>query len=447
MNVFLWAILLNFSAFAGTTDLSGLLKEMLKINMPINSCLEELEANTTKAAPDCNDKQFIPLGEGEHRLMRQEQSLNNKGGHRSYETGDYLLRRLPGNRYQALLNLDFRSANPEMARRMQEKTTACLKKLAPFLRGPANETLEVLVLSKEETNRLPQNLPRPNNKIINVLPNEIRGDALNFGENFECLTIGHEILHHLGLCDEYQETASDKADWNCRVVTVTPSYMRDMFYAYNSTVPQTVKCECDKNCENIMSNDSLTKTVFVSMNAHEIVEHNFRGKYCRNDTVQPLLVNTQIKIDDALVFTSPAERQYSFESRRAISPSAYDVIKFTCECPSGDKYCERMIDEIKRRISQKQPRATCPDGLKQLGAAEIGSSVDSKAENGLLILSTPGNGQSLLRRNQFAKTISGSCRGGVPEYEECASFAYMPGNHPACVVPPSCYDDNYFLGN
>jgi hypothetical protein len=201
-----------------------------RLGPQVNSCYDEVVAfSTTPALPQV----------GQHRLMRRGDAYGPKGNYLGYETGDYLLRNIAPDKVQAVINLDFRAAvdgTQAQANEMLAKTRSCLRQMAPYLKGGGGEQLDILVLTEDEVERLPAN-QRPAQRVVNVTDESdqtlYRGNAENFGTNFDCVRIGHEILHHLGLCDEYHErqTAGDlKTKWSCRPVTVSPSYMRDMWY-------------------------------------------------------------------------------------------------------------------------------------------------------------------------------------------------------------------------
>jgi hypothetical protein len=132
----------------------------------------------------------------------------------------------------------------------------------------------------------------------------------------------------------------------------------------------------------------------------------------------------------------------------------YDKISYTCECKPHQKYCQKLIQEMKK-ISQAIPaRATCPDGVKpkstapSIGQDKQGTRMECKEGTCDLVITTSGSGKSLLTATQFQKILGGNCEGGSPQYERCEKYAYMPKNHPECAkMPDECQDDNYYLGS
>ena len=388
--------------------------------------------------------------------MRRSTGKGRLGNLLAYETGDYLLKHLPNGRFQAVLNLNFvpktDKGTPAQAAEMLERSRQCMNQLTPYLRSPSRQELDVIILTPDEVKNLPLD-QRPNPRTVEVSDEgvEYRGDAQNFGTNFNCVTIGHEILHHLGLCDEYHETEEAKfAQWGCRPVTVRPSYMRDIDYSFGTVIPQTTQCECNSTCQSIMSAESKTKDIFLKMNDFEVMEDQFRETYCVEKRIQDHEeIETVQDLDKAIFLTKETATESVFESRRATGPSTVERNQVTCRCPEGisGEYCRQAILEVKRRISLAPMRANCPNGYKKIGLSQIGNQGQTGVSGNVLTLVTQGNGKSLLEPNHFSKVIAGSCKGGSGGYEACASYAYIPPNTPACAsMPPECRNDDHFLG-
>lgn len=396
-----------------------------------------------------------------------------------YTSGDYMLSRTGEKTYQAILNLKFvpdtapysgRKGDQTLADLMLNRTRNCLSEMKPYLRGPNGEELEVIITTEKET--LPFGMVKTGESPIKVSYQDslFRGDAGNFGSSFDCTTIGHEILHHLGLCDEYHEGVISKPEgnlnWGCRPVTARNSYMRNMNYAFQTTLPLTSRCECDSKCQKIMKTGGKAKSIYLSMNGHEIMgtetsilsknnAHNPMREICKSSGTQA--VETKDVPEKAFTFDSQSGNVYKFSSYRVFAGDNiyYDKISYTCECKPHQIYCHKLLGEMKKIAQQVPPRATCPDGVKpkstgpSIGYDKLGSRVDCP-ENGQcdLVISTRGSGKSLLLPNQFSKIMAGNCAGGSPQYEKCEKFAYMPDDHPECSkIPAECNDDNFYLGS
>lgn len=417
---------------------------------------------------DCS-KPFKPLPVGKHILMQKTQ--NN--------SGNYIISRTAEKKYQAILNLKFipnlqpysgRAGDETLAETMLNRTRNCMSEMKPYLRGPDGEELEIIIATNKE--QLPFGMYRPDENVVKVSyqGNDFRGNAAEFGSTFDCTTIGHEILHHLGLCDEYHEGVIEtpgypEMDWECRPVTARNSYMRNMTYAFQTTLPLTSRCECDSKCQMILRNDKA-KNLFLSMNGDEIMatETSIASKNNSKNPAREICVFSEPKAveekdvpNKAFTFDSQEGNVYKFSSYRVFAAERifYDRTTYTCECKGHQKFCHKLLGEMKKIAENVPPRSTCPFGTTakstgpSIGNDPKGTRVDCDKDGKCdLVISTRGNGKSLLSRNHFTKILAGSCKGGSPAYESCEIYAYMSKNDPLCAkMPPQCQDDDYYLGS
>lgn len=389
----------------------------------------------TQDAGACSANSFA-LKEGQHRFIKRSVEFG-------LDNSEYVIRRLPGNRYQALLNIEFTGSRHDVAE-MTTRVRSCMRQMSPYMRGPRGEKLEILLLEDKDLRRMPM-LPKLEVSRISVTkqPEGYRGNSRNFGTNFDCITVGHEILHHLGLCDEYPETNSSMAEaWKCRVVTTAPSYMRDMWYAFNTAVPTRTRCECNDDCKKIMAKGGNQKAVYLSMNENDVIENDFKKIYCQ--VGEGTVTKTTNADTSGLSILDESPGYLQLVSRRTAGPDFTERKPVTCRCQRNDSFCLNFLKEVKSRVAKPIPRATCPDGYRKISSG-IGNDGETRVEGDTLIINTKGNGQSLLQPNHFAKVLVGECKGAVKSYDRCASFAYM-GSGTACDVPKECYDDSYYLG-
>lgn len=452
-------LIITLLAQAQVSPLGTLIQQGLdaaRTGPQVMSCWDQVQAYRTTEARRCRDQPVPAVGQ--HRLMRRSNAYGPKNNYLGYETGDYLLRNIAPNKVQAVMHLDFQAHGDgtiPQANQMLAKTRSCLREMAPFLKGTNGEQLDILVLTEDEVEQLPEN-QRPAKRVIKVTDESdqpmYRGNAENFGTNFDCITIGHEILHHLGLCDEYHERSTHDdivTKWACRPVTTSPSYMRDMWYAFNSSVPQTVTCECNDICKSIMAADSKTKDIFLQMESFELIEDNYRQDYCVERVVSPNVeLSTLTQQNRAFFVKSESANVTTFETRTAQGPTTVWQREFTCTCPAGDagNQCRRATAELKRRSAAPQQRASCPNAYPKIGDSVLGPSRNPSAVVGnTLRIVSAGNGQSLLRPSHFTKIMAGSCRNPSSSYERCAQYSYIPQGPQCADMPAECRNDDYFL--
>lgn len=463
---------------------------------PVENSLTEVNASVTTNQNGCE-----PLAPGKHRLMRRD----------GYKSGNYLLRNLGNNRLAAVLNLNFTpglGASAALVESMKARTLNCVRSLAPYLRN-GNERLDIQIIYPGD--RLAPNIPRPAANTIEVTPQNstYRGDAGHYGSNFTCMTIGHEILHLLGLCDEYHEgikksyvtesrnrVTTQYLDWSCRPVTVTNSYMRNIRYAYGTILPQVRRCDCGPECQAIMNGPEDIKRMYLSMDGDDYINtetslslpsiesidpsmNEVKRQFC--SSVQPsgsLPYGVRPPVMKSFVFEGESNNVFNFTSYRPRSSAGTDgtpniwfgVERHVCNC-NGDthNYCRRMMAELQRKANEYHPRVNCPlytttplDVQSSIGPQNEASGLDNSANPPQLVLRNPGTGESLLRPQHFERIRAGNCRGNAASnYERCEEFAYR-GRNPAkrdftmqlpmnmnenqCSnLPADCLNDRYFL--
>ncbi len=412
---------------------------------------------------------FTGLEEGQHRLMTQD-NYPRTGGDlagvpRGFETGNYLLRRLPNQRnhpqYQIVMNVNFQG-DPALSRYMLRRSRECFRDMAPFLRGPDGEELSIeLVEPGARLTDMP--LPSPININVTEQTTEYRGNAGNFGSNFSCATIGHEFFHHLGLCDEYHEVEGQKAiDWACRPISAETSYMRNMRTAFNQVVPQTSRCSCGDDCNRLMSGPENIRNLYLSATGFDVITDESSvlktpqnpGGFCEL-VGSRFLPRNQVP-ERAFMFDSSDGSVTTFNSYTAQSPAtnqfAFVENKMRCSCPPGHAFCQRIVQSLRQRSEQRILRSTCPNGTTphaqgpDTGAHPDGSHVEGSGNDRVLVVSTSGTpGASLLKPQHFRKMIAGNCTGYATAYERCAPYAYIPHGPQCNTMPPECNSDSYFL--
>lgn len=410
-----------------------------------------------------NPKPFSGFLEpGQHMMMVKDNYLRKdppfENVARSQLTGNYLLRNVapPGStvgRFQAILNVNFQGTRTHTTY-MLNRTRECLNAMGPYLKGPNGESLEIKIVTPSDS--LPNGLPTPTPINISVTREErsYRGHAAAFGTNFGCTTIGHEMLHHLGLCDEYHEGVYTNngvtSDYSCRQVTAAPSYMRNIQTSFTDTVPQTSRCSCDQFCKTIMNGPAEKKELFLSQTGYEAVGNETSIEpYCVRGTETTVMDGS---VGRAFSTISTQDNVTVFSTRR-INVNRIMENRITCTCPPAVPFCQRIVNQLVQRSQTSHPRATCPLGTSSYDInPDPGGSGSSRVEGDTLIVQSPGTpGGSLLSPSHFYKILSGNCEGGSPQYERCGALAYVGpqsgtlGPNICQQVPPECSNDEYYL--
>ncbi|NUM88327.1 MAG: hypothetical protein HUU37_03900, partial [Bdellovibrionales bacterium] len=172
----------------------------------------------------------------------------------------YRLLRKGGKEYEAQLTLEFEYAEPsrfhereKIQQPMINRVNACLRHAGRALTGPGGETLSITAQSPGSHTDSP---PR---SLIRIQSGVERESSHEWSETTPCPVILHEVMHLMGLCDEYRERstgyvllrdpmtgkeARKRVEKNaqipifdCRSLGPADSLMADQTAAYTATFP------------------------------------------------------------------------------------------------------------------------------------------------------------------------------------------------------------------
>lgn len=405
---------------------------------PIEDIIKNLE-DTNKVA------KCAELKAGEHKIFQKENS-------NYYSTGNYTLKRKQDGNYQAILNVKFvqNAGSSVSAATMLSRSQKCLAQAAPHMKGPDGKTLEIVTLAPDEINKLPKD-EQPKEYKVTIEAPGYGTNAGAYAETVDCGTITHEMLHLMGLCDEYLEDRPQYAsnNWTCRVVTKAPSVMRDT-RAYDQAVGAAINCDCSgQNCSAIMnSSDENLKKLYTAANINDVVDYQFRNKYCKEDYIYNP-PKSMASPDKAVILEGQTNTAFTLQSRYvfASAKSPYYSIsqsRVKCTCPAGDQDCLNKKETFINRLPGMGVQKWCPAGASMKGRVRGDSPRGASLKDNVLTLVSNPELPSLLQPNQFNKILEGNCPGKSEGYQKCASYAYK--GEP-CNVPDICRDDKYYLGS
>lgn len=407
---------------------------------PITDILSNLE--DTKKVEKCKD-----LAPGEHKVFKKESSDY-------YGTGHYLLKRTKEGNYQAVVSVNFKTGGGSVSpQEIMERSKNCLNMASPYIKGPDGKSLQFTVLTPEESQQLP-NDERPEPYDVKIEPVGFGTNAGAYAQDVKCGTITHEMLHLLGLCDEYKEDRPQYGNmWNCRVVTKVPSIMRDT-RVFDEAVPKATSCNCtSQTCSSIMKgSDENIKKIYTGLSGYDIIDYKFRNAYCKEDYINGAAKNLKDPAKALAVLSDSANElvmESRFVSTSTVAPH-YKLLrsKITCTCPAGDTDCVAQKARVIELTNKESVKDLCPQGATLIGhSAKSGKSGVSMEGDVMNLFSTPRL-PSLLQPQQFNKILAGPCTGkGADGYIECADFAYKSDQNGPCNVPEKCRDDKYYMGS
>ena len=120
---------------------------------------------------------------------------------------EYIIRREKNGDYSVVLNLRFEAAQDykgpstesDVPSHYKKEVLECLEKANPKMLGPNNEKLRIIL---EEKPSGQSQCPEPE-RVIKIGRAGELSSSERYASDIDCPTVTHEILHQMGLCDEY----------------------------------------------------------------------------------------------------------------------------------------------------------------------------------------------------------------------------------------------------
>ncbi len=339
---------------------------------------------------------------------------------------------------RAVLNVQFTGTqNGVTASMMQDRVRSCLSTIQSGLKGPNGDELAISIMTPQEVLRLPANL-RPTNTNITIASNTARSNSKAYASSINCPTILHEILHLLGLCDEYP---GEGDGYPCRAVGNRDSVMRNQNLIFDTALSENLMCKCEtEECKTVLADP--VKLALIKMPTYDdIIPTNFRNRYCEfNPNIyrryfSPTQTPTQ-------AYSANLESDQVLMVTGVYNPTAtqFDEAPLKCECPADDEECKSSLRVFAQPPSNMRPRK-CPDPTTLMHSAIGAPPQDDRFENGVLYIHRPALKPSLLEARHFNKIIAGNCAAQTARYEECAELAYETKKLTCEKAPIQCLNN------
>jgi hypothetical protein len=345
------------------------------------------------------------------------------------------------------------------ANTMMNRARNCMNELTPYMRGPAGQQLNIRILNDQELAARPLS-QRPEPNIINVIASGTRTDRDNYESDIDCPTIAHEMLHILGLSDEYRETIAGFPG-SCRALPDAISIMRDPTEAVQLATGSTLDCRCDEHCQKLFANSgSLRRNFYFAPRLADMLPGEVIGRYCRSPyEIEPrtLPLPENGVYPKAVEILSEKNNVLTLNERRDYVESLEERT-FICACPVGANpvACEEVLASIRAAIRNPNSvaRQMCPNSNypRNITQGISGDGETTLSGDSLRIVRRPTL-PSLLHPAHYERIVGGNCPSVTPQYNECARWAYRdlrdangdltnecPGR------PVQCSDPAYFLG-
>ena len=452
----------------------------------INACINRLGITKSNAREKLEDllesiedaNACSPLEKGKTKVVT---SRNRIGG-------SFALKRLDDKKLEATVAIDFQGGkayHPNLAMELFDKTKSCMEQVSPYLKSPTGESLKVKIIDKFQNSERPQS-ERTQLQTIRIEPENFRSNSGAYAKGIDCETIAHEVLHILGLVDEYHEKSKViyvntetgeviKADedldglkargiakeytrYQCRAIVDSPSIMSSHWEQFSEVAAKQNKCQCTSDdCRYILSLNNKEVTKLYTQNLwHNL---NKRKDLCSYKALEGYGRESLGRLDQA-----PQFKVISSDSTKIVFQHT-DLFKqgndlfantyqFECGGCASEKECKEL-EKIRTRVENKKaPKLKgCPAGSSIAESnylppdAPIEERADKLDTNTFMFTSTPMNhGGSLLHPAHFARIKHGSCGSKVKKYNECAKYAYKDRNPQDCPDRPAfCSDPSKWL--
>lgn len=379
-------------------------------------------------------------------------------------TAGYVLERTGSNSYRARVNVNLSSTSGLDANaltQMEGRMRSCMAELRPVLKGPNGEQLELLLTNPTEVAALPPESPRPQVHNIEIHSSLARADSANYPVSAACPLIAHEVLHLLGLVDEYHET-DPALGYQCRVHPERSTIMANHERAL-SALGQTTRCTPHAEVAALWQRSSERERQILMLPLASETLGSDGARYCRTSSAGPSLTVSEAALPSYTFprLISSAAESLSFETAYTVvedGSARVERLRVDCDCVGATQMnkCIRFHQQMPERLSRPPSRESCPPTMS--GATTYGGSPTPGAtsDGSGLTLSTQGSSDSLLAPGHFQSIIAGSCSRQAADYRTCASWAYRRecgerqstcfGTPEQCSGPPTQCSDARFLG-
>ena len=137
---------------------------------------------------------------GEERVFEKDDRIAGLGG--------YVVKKNPDGSYTASVALRFSPAGDydgfvphyRVHQHYLQKMRNCMRQFSPYMLGPSGEKLNIEVLDMNT-----QNISREAQHSISIQSSQGRSSGVSYESDINCEVMTHEMLHLLGLKDEYPE--------------------------------------------------------------------------------------------------------------------------------------------------------------------------------------------------------------------------------------------------
>jgi hypothetical protein len=351
---------------------------------------------------------------------------------------------------------------------MLAETRRCLQQVSSLFETPSGQKLRIEILSAPQTqsNRFTEANRPP---VVNINLGKTGGNSASHGQDMECVTRAHEILHLMGLVDEYDHIEAGNGvgtvNLTCKPVARSASIMsHQTTSAFDTYGGQGRKRE--RNC---VCKDSAQSCQLAARRNNENLFYYMYGRFspgqatrlgytCRREEVSS---GASVSVTPSSSIPAPSltstaggfsARTYEFRE----SEGGLREVRINCQCsnPAGCNVTSSNFLDALYRVDTN----SCPTDMNDYnGFFSVYSISDTSDEFGAsrirkspyqdnlisFAVNKPFDG---LKEYQLKRVIDGGCQGVSDSYTRCSSYASRVWNgtlqdNTCSERPTNCYEE------
>lgn len=438
-----------------------------------------------------------PLEVGESRVTSKNDRLAD------YVEQKYAVTNIGNDTYRVDLNINFvpdhvafqdETSGSAASAAMLERVRGCAEKANSAASDSLGRKLQFNILTPSESAELPEGLRPPEVNIMVRAADAGRQNSRAYNENITCAVVIHEMMHLMGLHDEYPESHignythkttgvvtpyynsngtfnaegmalvdanrddyEAELSYQCRAVPNKSTIMKNTHSFFPQVVPESNICECSNSegfqrdaCQEIFKQDQATKDRYLKLSSSRFEMIPGLNQYCTRATVVSTI--QLAKFEDLKYYNLVSDlrrngRSISFVKNQASLGDDKVVRLFpgarTCSCPEGNEACMNMIEEISQigADTNKVKSNTCPfpTNVSRSGATEVTDPINQSVFN----TPTEESRIPLFENAHVEKVLFPGCDSRGQKYVSCLDGAYSSAGHSCEAVPNFCSDDSW----
>lgn len=389
----------------------------------------------------------------------------------------YALTRDSQNQYSADIVIDFSNNGDSRYSDQQilERVKNCAQLVSSQFETDSGERLRINVHSPEEAQRLPESRRAPPIEITyGTDPDAAQsGHSRNYPDGFQCGDYTHELLHLMGLADEYDPTHKDTIIAGCRPVSKTNTIMSaHSITALNelgfdsSNLPEAIynfdnsrrmrSCTCEDSNQTCRA---ITQKNNSNLNLYNWgkISPEFARRNGYNCQEVPAVNSNPVEVTRNSTIPTPGITPfeggvffmtYEFQESSSVNQIGSLTQKmFRCDCTT--QACRnREVSVIEATDFYWIPINRCPDGTRDMMSEWIRrpASSDRSFSDGIVTTDEQPFSFNLqavrgfdgFRDYHFNRIKHGNCATTSVTYSRCARVGGFD-NSPTCSeTPPEC---------